>query len=92
MTEQVQAQLFNPFFTTKPRGTGLGLSIVQRIIEAHKGAIEVESTPGGGSTFRVVLEGYPVESEQVNRGKGETAKTGKSSGSTAPLFTPSGPR
>jgi signal transduction histidine kinase len=92
MSERVREQLFHPFFTTKPRGTGLGLSIVRRIIEAHKGRIEVESVPGRGSTFRVVLEGYPAESEPVNRGRGESARTGKSSGSTAPLVTPSGSR
>jgi signal transduction histidine kinase len=92
MTAQVQSQLFNPFFTTKPRGTGLGLSIVRRIIEGHKGRIEVESTPGRGSTFRVVLEGYPAESDQVNRGRGERAKSGKLGSSPAHLTTPSGSR
>jgi len=66
MSSEVKSQLFNPFFTTKPRGTGLGLSIVRRIVEAHKGSIEVESTEGEGSTFRVVLEGYPVPELQVS--------------------------
>jgi two-component system sensor histidine kinase PilS (NtrC family) len=79
MTEGVKAQLFKPFFTTKPRGTGLGLSIVWRIIEAHKGRIEVESAPGRGSTFRVILDGYPaVEGggEQVSRRAVEQVRTG----------------
>jgi signal transduction histidine kinase len=49
--------IFDPFFTTKKdgKGTGLGLSIVKNIIEAHRGAIEVMSTPGDGTTFRITL-------------------------------------
>jgi signal transduction histidine kinase len=50
-------KIFDPGFTTKGVrvGTGLGLSIVYRIIREHNGKIEVESEPGRGSTFRVIL-------------------------------------
>jgi signal transduction histidine kinase len=50
-------QIFDPFFSTKApgRGSGLGLFISSQIVRDHKGAIEVESGPGRGSTFRVVL-------------------------------------
>ncbi len=47
--------IFDPFFTTKPQGAGLGLSIVYRIIEEHEGDIRVESNPGQGTTFTVLL-------------------------------------
>ena len=48
-------QVFNPFFTTKPSGTGLGLSVSYGIVREHGGCIDVESVPGCGSTFSVIL-------------------------------------
>jgi two-component system NtrC family sensor kinase len=49
-------RIFDPFFSTKgPKGTGLGLAVAWGIIEKHNGRIEVESAPGQGTTFRIVL-------------------------------------
>jgi signal transduction histidine kinase len=55
MTAQQQAQIFRPFFTTRPDGTGLGLPLVRRIVDEHNGQIAVTSEPGKGSTFEVLL-------------------------------------
>jgi PAS domain S-box-containing protein len=53
-------RIFNPFYTTKEGGTGLGLALTHKIIEEHRGTIDVASAPGVGTTFRVML---PVVSE-----------------------------
>jgi PAS domain S-box-containing protein len=49
------ARIFNPFFTTTKGGTGLGLPAVRRIVRAHGGRIEANSTPGYGATFSIYL-------------------------------------
>ena len=48
-------KIFDLYFTTKDHGTGLGLSMVYRIVQLHDGEVEVQSTPGRGTTFKVLL-------------------------------------
>ncbi len=52
---QVMKRVFEPFFSTKRGGTGLGLAIVNRIVGEHRGRMEMESSPGEGSRFTMVL-------------------------------------
>ena len=49
------SKIFDLYFTTKDHGTGIGLSMVYRIVQLHDGEVEVESTKGRGTTFRVLL-------------------------------------
>ena len=60
MAPSVSQHVFEPFFTTKApgEGTGLGLSVSYGIIQAHEGTISVESTPGVGTTFTILLPLY----------------------------------
>jgi signal transduction histidine kinase len=55
MSQSTLDKLYTPFFTTKEGGTGLGLSTVKRIVEAHRGDIQVESVPQKGTTVTVKL-------------------------------------
>ena len=59
-------RIFDPFYTTKGigEGTGLGLSIAYGIVSKHQGRIEVESTVGKGTTFRITLPAHPGSAEQ----------------------------
>jgi PAS domain S-box-containing protein len=61
---EIRDRIFEPFFTTKQSGTGLGLAIVKRIVTAHKGAIHLDSMPGG-TIFSVILPAAR-DSETIN--------------------------
>jgi signal transduction histidine kinase len=55
ITAEDMEKIFQPYFTTKEAGIGLGLAITERIIKEHGGRIVVESRPGVGTTFTVML-------------------------------------
>ena len=89
MTPEVAAQCFDLFFTTKEvgEGTGLGLAVVHNIVTNHGGRIELDTAPGRGTTFRVLLPREPSPSEGADGvggagGRGASAPGGDAPGPT----------
>ncbi|MCP4344306.1 MAG: response regulator [Desulfobacterales bacterium] len=80
MDRSVTERIFDPYFTTKPRdeGTGLGLAVVQGIITGHGGAVCVDSEPGKGTTFKILIpeieESLPAKSGIETQLPGGTEK------------------
>ncbi len=55
MSEEIQARIFDPFFSTKRAGRGMGLAAVRGIVQSHGGTIKVQSAVGSGSCFEILL-------------------------------------
>ena len=63
--EEIRAQVFDPFFSTKGEGTGLGLAITRQIVEAHGGSLTCEQREGGGTSFRIALPIAPARASAL---------------------------
>lgn len=65
------SKIFDPYFTTKDKGTGLGLTSAYSIVRRHEGLVHVESSPGTGTTFEILLPAAPGISQDLQREKFE---------------------
>jgi len=82
------AKIFNPFYTSKQNGTGLGLGISKKVLDAHRGSIEVSSRAGEGSEFRVSIPLADAAREYNRNGSNEmNSQTGNPNGDLLPKET-----
>jgi signal transduction histidine kinase/ABC-type uncharacterized transport system substrate-binding protein/ActR/RegA family two-component response regulator len=79
ISPQNLTKIFDPYFTTKERGSGLGLATVYSIVKSHQGHLDVESTEGVGTVFRLYLPASEKEIEPTEK-KGPAAQSAAGSG------------
>lgn len=72
MNQEILSRVFDPFFTTKFQGRGLGMAVVLGIARSHRGLVAIDSTPGKGTTVRVMFPA--VEAEEDLRGESPVDK------------------
>ncbi|ODS55124.1 MAG: hypothetical protein ABS36_10275 [Acidobacteria bacterium SCN 69-37] len=70
ITPEDLSRIFDLYFTTKEHGSGIGLSLVYRTVQLHDGEIEVQSVPGRGTTFRVLLREAPLVDLRLTPSRG----------------------
>ncbi len=75
--EETRSRIFDPFFTTKATGSGLGLSVVHGIVRSHLGVVEVDSEPGKGTQFTIML---PASHETTVQDAGPVSEDWRGSG------------
>jgi signal transduction histidine kinase len=71
VADDIRAEIFTPFFTTRERGTGLGLAFVAEIARDHGGSVEVDRGPEGGARFRFTTAAgrLPINADNTESGK-----------------------
>jgi PAS domain S-box-containing protein len=74
MSQEMQAKVFDPFFTTRSAGHGLGLAVVQGIVRSLDGIIQLASEPGWGTTFRILLPCARAAAEEAAGVPGSAGK------------------
>lgn len=74
-------KIFNPFYTSKANGTGLGMAVARKVVEAHRGSIEVHSRPGAGTEFEIAIPLSDAAREE--RAEGQAAPAAAASSARA---------